>query len=98
MKIGAVVRIGSLAPWAAPPRYTYVRDVAQTFEQRGLDSLWLYDHLMYRRSGRVAVGIWECWTTLTALAEATRRVELGSLVLCTAFRNPAVLAKMAATL
>lgn len=35
---------------------------------------------------------------MSALAEATRRVELGSLVLCNQFRNPAVLAKMAVTL
>jgi alkanesulfonate monooxygenase SsuD/methylene tetrahydromethanopterin reductase-like flavin-dependent oxidoreductase (luciferase family) len=35
---------------------------------------------------------------MSAIAEATERVEIGSLVMCTAFRNPAVLAKMAVTL
>lgn len=44
------------------------------------------------------VGIWECWTLLSALAEATSRVEWGTLVLCNPFRNPAMLAKMAHTL
>src|SRR4030081_3991212 len=35
---------------------------------------------------------------LSALAEATQKVQVGTLVLCTPFRNPAVLAKMATTL
>ena len=43
-------------------------------------------------------GLWEGWTLLTALAVATSRVELGILVACTGFRNPALLAKMADTL
>jgi len=42
--------------------------------------------------------MWEGWTLLTALAAATSRVELGMLVVCTGFRNPALLAKMADTL
>ncbi|WP_219822082.1 LLM class flavin-dependent oxidoreductase [Streptomyces sp. Ru62] len=57
-----------------------------------------FDHLLFREDGEPAEGIWECWTTLSALAEATSRIQLGTLVLCTAFRNTAVLAKMAVTL
>jgi alkanesulfonate monooxygenase SsuD/methylene tetrahydromethanopterin reductase-like flavin-dependent oxidoreductase (luciferase family) len=43
------------------------------------------------------MGMWESWSLLTALAVAVPRVELGSLVTCTLFRNPALLAKMADT-
>ena len=48
--------------------------------------------------GRGASGLHEAWTILSAVADATERVELGTLVMCTTFRNPGVLAKMAATL
>lgn len=98
MKIGAVVRLGPRAEGQDPPRYADVRDMAVRMEAAALDSIWLYDHLLYRWPGRPTDGIWECWTMLSALAEATRRVEIGTLVACTQFRNPAVVAKMATTL
>lgn len=40
----------------------------------------------------------ECWTTLSALARDTRRLRLGTSVLCNSYRLPSVLAKMGATL
>jgi probable F420-dependent oxidoreductase len=98
MKVGVVVRTGPLMDGEAPARYSFLRDMARRIEAADFDSIWLYDHLLYRWPGRPSDGIWECWTLLAALAEATQRVELGTIVLCTAFRNPAVTAKMAATL
>src|ERR1051326_1578263 len=98
MRIGAIVRLGALTQGGSPPRYSAVRELALHMEDIGLDSIWLYDHLLYRRPGQPTDGIWECWTVLSALAEATRRVQLGTVVICTPFRNPAVLAKMAVTL
>ena len=40
----------------------------------------------------------EAWTTLAALAPVVPRVELAALVMCSSFRNPGLMAKMAATL
>lgn len=67
-------------------------------EAAGLDSIWVFDHLLFRYPGRPDEGVREAWTTLAALAWAVPRVELGSLVMCSSFRNPALMAKMAATL
>ena len=69
--------------------------MAGVAEDIGIDSLWFVDHLLYRGDATEAEqqGVWECWTMLTGLAAVTRRVELGSLVTPTSFRNPAVFAK-----
>src|SRR5689334_2065837 len=98
MKIGVVVPIE--ADPESPPfvRYAETRAFALQAEAAGFDSIWVYDHLLFRFPGKPTAGVWEAWTTLAALAEATSRVELGTIVLCVPFRNPAVLAKMADTL
>jgi len=99
VRLGFVVMLADrreAGPGSAPG-YREVRRRALAAEEAGWDSIWLYDHLLYRTDG-TTFGIWECWTMLSALAEATQEIRLGSLVVCTQFRNPALLAKMAATL
>jgi alkanesulfonate monooxygenase SsuD/methylene tetrahydromethanopterin reductase-like flavin-dependent oxidoreductase (luciferase family) len=97
MRVGVVLPIDQPEGASAPPSYRDIRDVALAAEAAGLDSVWVFDHLLFRFDG-VTGGIHECWTILAAIAEATSRVELGTIVMCTSFRNPALLAKMAATL
>jgi F420-dependent oxidoreductase-like protein len=65
-------------------------------EESGWHSLWLADHMWAR--GLPDVDHLEIWTALSALAARTTRLRLGSLVLCNSYRNPALVAKMAASL
>jgi F420-dependent oxidoreductase-like protein len=73
--------------------FNRVRDIVLECERLGYHSVWLDDHLMFGNGP-----ILECWTTLSALSSITARIRLGTMVLCTSFRNPSLLAKMAATL
>lgn len=95
------LKIGVQLPEVEYP-YTWpqLAEMAQVAEEVGLDSIWLGDHLMYRYpdSAQPPCGPFEAWTTLSALASVTNRVELGPLVASTGFHNPAMIAKMAATI
>lgn len=97
MKIGLIMPIGEDDTTRTTLGYPAIRALARQAEQAGFDSIWVYDHLLFRFGEAPTAGIWEAWSMLTALAEATSRVQLGILVLCVPFRNPAVLAKMADT-
>jgi alkanesulfonate monooxygenase SsuD/methylene tetrahydromethanopterin reductase-like flavin-dependent oxidoreductase (luciferase family) len=78
-------------------RWPEVLEMARLGEQIGFDSVWVGDHMLYRSEALGARGPLEAWTQLAAIAAATSRIALGPLVACTSFHNPAVLAKMAAT-
>ena len=78
-------------------RWADLAAMARTAEACGFDSIWVSDHLLFRFEGKEPQGIWECWSLLAALAAVTSRVEIGTLVSCTGFRNPALLAKTADT-
>jgi alkanesulfonate monooxygenase SsuD/methylene tetrahydromethanopterin reductase-like flavin-dependent oxidoreductase (luciferase family) len=80
------------------PTFEETAAFARHAEAVGLDSIWGFDHLLFRFPGEAEGGVREGWTTLAALAPIVPRVELGSLVMCSSFRNPALMAKMAATL
>jgi len=57
------------------------------------DSAWLPDHLIHPSRGRL-----ECLTTISYLSGIFKKLNFGSNVMCNSFRNPALVAKMGATL
>jgi alkanesulfonate monooxygenase SsuD/methylene tetrahydromethanopterin reductase-like flavin-dependent oxidoreductase (luciferase family) len=65
-------------------------------EAAGFDSVWFMDHLA-PPAARDHDAL-EGWTLATAIAARTNTIRIGHLVTCDAFRPPALLAKMAATL
>jgi alkanesulfonate monooxygenase SsuD/methylene tetrahydromethanopterin reductase-like flavin-dependent oxidoreductase (luciferase family) len=95
MKLGVMPSLGEGSMDGATPRYADIQAMAQTAERIGLDSFWLADHLIYRYPERDESGCWEVFTFLSAVAAVTSKIEIGPLVACTSFRNPALLAKMA---
>lgn len=74
--------------------------VARAADEAGLESVWMPDHFMFveRDAPDTEVEIMECFTTLAAIAACTQRVKLGPYVAGVPYRNPAMVAKMFATL
>jgi alkanesulfonate monooxygenase SsuD/methylene tetrahydromethanopterin reductase-like flavin-dependent oxidoreductase (luciferase family) len=62
-------------------------DSARLAEELGFDSFWISDHPLWFP---------DCWTSMMALATATKTMRLGTIVSCIYYRSPALLARMAA--
>jgi probable F420-dependent oxidoreductase len=96
MKIGAILPAADDAGMPTPA-WSAIRSFAVAAEAHGLDSLWMFDHFFYRPTAGPVEGQHEAWTIVSAVAAVTERAEIGTLVLCSSFRSPSLVAKMAAT-
>jgi alkanesulfonate monooxygenase SsuD/methylene tetrahydromethanopterin reductase-like flavin-dependent oxidoreductase (luciferase family) len=89
MKLGISLPIGPAdGPGRRPATWDEFREVAEAAEAAGLDSVWSADHF----------GMHESWTMLSAVTAVTTRVQVGTIVMCSTFRDPGLAANMAATL
>ncbi len=73
-----------------------MRGVAAAAEAGPWESIWVYDHF-HTVPTPTDEATHEAWTLMASLAAVTDRVRLGQMCTCVGFRNPAYLAKVAAT-
>jgi len=97
LKFGAMVPQGWTMDLADVPdpveKYETMSRCAREAERAGLDSVWLFDHF-HTVPRPTTEAVFECWTSMAALARDTSRVRLGQMVTCNSYRPPALLAKM----
>ncbi|MDQ4137357.1 MAG: LLM class F420-dependent oxidoreductase [Actinomycetota bacterium] len=99
MRFGMFVPQGwrfDLVGIAPVDHWAVMRDLAQHADSGPWESIWVYDHF-HTTPEPSEEATHEAWTLMAAFAAATSRVRLGQMCTCMSYRNPAYLAKVAAT-
>jgi F420-dependent oxidoreductase-like protein len=100
MQVGLMVPQGwkgEYDGWEAGDAWARTVELATDGEQRGFESLWVFDHFHTVPEPTDEI-TFESFSTLAAVAALTSRVRLGHMVVCTGFRNPALTAKLSSTI
>ena len=90
------MRIGIILSPAAGFSYDEIRESALAAERSGFASFWVSDHFFGGQTASPDRDCLEAWTVMAALARDTSTIRLGTLVTAAQYRNPALLAKIAA--
>jgi len=75
-------------------KYETMSRCAREAERAGFDAVFLYDHF-HTVPDPTPEAVFECWTSMAALARDTTTIRLGQMVTCNSYRPPSLLAKMA---
>jgi len=100
MRFGLFIPQGwrlDLAGVAPADQWTTMRDLAQAADSGPFESIWVYDHF-HTVPVPTDEATHEAWSLMAAFAASTQRVRLGQMCTCMGYRNPAYLAKVAATI
>lgn len=82
--------------WSQATDWPSMLDAARRIDRLGYEHVWTWDHL-YAIFGDPYQPIFEGWAAISAWAAATERVRVGLMVGANTFRNPGLVAKLAAT-
>jgi F420-dependent oxidoreductase-like protein len=99
MRFGMFVPQGwrlDLAGIAPADQWATMRDLAQAADNLPFESVWVFDHF-HTVPVPTQEATHEAWTLMSAFAASTTNVRLGQMCTCMGYRNPAYLAKVAAT-
>ncbi len=99
MRFGLFIPQGwrlDLAGIAPKDQWPVMRDLAQAADRGPWESIWVYDHF-HTVPVPTDDATHEAWSLMAAYAASTERVRLGQMCTCMSYRNPAYLAKVAAT-
>src|ERR671927_819098 len=77
-------------------QYETMTRVARVADEGGWDSIWVFDHFHTVPTPELET-CFEAWTITAGLARDTEHINIGQMVTCNGYRNPALLAKMAST-
>lgn len=78
-------------------QWATMRGLAQAADAGPFESIWVYDHF-HTVPKPTDESTFEAWSLMAAFAAATSRVRLGQMCTCMGYRNPAYLAKVAASI
>lgn len=77
--------------------WSAMQSLAQRADTGPWESLWVYDHF-HTTPVPSQEATHEAWSLMAAFAASTSRIRLGQMCTCMGYRNPAYLAKVAATI
>ncbi|MEM2111325.1 MAG: TIGR03560 family F420-dependent LLM class oxidoreductase [Candidatus Bathyarchaeia archaeon] len=90
-----------LPPEMSPKeQFDLIVEMSKEAERIGYDSIWFFDH--FQTSPLIPAvppthgksSVFECWTTISAVAMETEKIRLGQIVTCALYRNPAYFGKI----